>query len=28
LSGGDEVARDAGAVVVVQSVEGVTLRVR
>jgi membrane protein implicated in regulation of membrane protease activity len=28
LTGGDEVARDAGAVVVVQSVEGVTLRVR
>lgn len=28
LSGGDEVAKDAGAVVVVQSVEGVTLRVR
>jgi membrane protein implicated in regulation of membrane protease activity len=28
LAGGDEVARDAGAVVVVQSVEGVTLRVR
>lgn len=28
LSSGDEVARDAGAVVVVQSVEGVTLRVR
>jgi membrane protein implicated in regulation of membrane protease activity len=28
LAGGDEVAKDAGAVVVVQSVEGVTLRVR
>jgi membrane protein implicated in regulation of membrane protease activity len=28
LAGGDEVARDTGAVVVVQSVEGVTLRVR
>jgi membrane protein implicated in regulation of membrane protease activity len=28
LTGGDDVARDAGAVVVVQSVEGVTLRVR
>jgi membrane protein implicated in regulation of membrane protease activity len=28
LTGGDEVARDAGAVVVVQSVEGVTLRVK
>jgi len=28
LSGGDEVARDAGTVVVVQSVEGVTLKVR
>jgi membrane protein implicated in regulation of membrane protease activity len=28
LAGADEVARDAGAVVVVQSVEGVTLRVR
>jgi len=28
LAGGDDVARDAGAVVVVQSVEGVTLRVK
>lgn len=28
LSGADEVAKDTGAVVVVQSVEGVTLRVR
>jgi len=28
LSGGDETARDVGAVVVVQSVEGVALRVR
>jgi len=28
LAGGDEAARDAGAVVVVQSVEGVTLKVR
>jgi membrane protein implicated in regulation of membrane protease activity len=28
LAAGDEVAKDAGAVVVVQSVEGVTLRVR
>jgi membrane protein implicated in regulation of membrane protease activity len=28
LAGGDEAAKDAGAVVVVQSVEGVTLRVR
>lgn len=28
LTGGDEVARDSGAVVVVQSVEGVTLRVK
>ena len=28
FTGGDDVARDAGAVVVVQSVEGVTLRVR
>jgi membrane protein implicated in regulation of membrane protease activity len=28
LSGGDEIAKDTGAVVVVQSVEGVTLRVR
>lgn len=28
LAGGDDVVRDAGAVVVVQSVEGVTLRVR
>ena len=28
LTGGDESARDAGAVVMVQSVEGVTLRVR
>jgi membrane protein implicated in regulation of membrane protease activity len=28
LAGGDEAAKDAGAVVIVQSVEGVTLRVR
>ena len=28
LAGGDDIARDAGAVVVVQSVEGVTLRVK
>jgi membrane protein implicated in regulation of membrane protease activity len=28
LAGGDETVRDAGAVVVVQSVEGVTLKVR
>jgi membrane protein implicated in regulation of membrane protease activity len=28
LAAGDEVARDAGAVVVVQSIEGVTLRVK
>ena len=28
LTGGDDTARDAGAVVVVQSVEGVTLRVK